>query len=249
MNSNCKTTTGILNISLREGRLMLDRALLQTGLPYGFIGAVREAVLTSEGLGLGGFQHFLDNYDALKRARPDAIRLIDDEKQGLAADCGGEQAWIVAQTLLDLLVDEARNDRLNSLHIRNVSHARELEVIAVLGQRLGATIQVQILREGTEGSALLQVVALQLPPKEISDVVLHKIISQGLPVEAQLWWRIYHLALDALTPDTVVSRRHAGANYIDANGNLVGRLNDDDTDFSLLKAQNLAPAAATSRTD
>lgn len=249
MNSNCMTTTGSLNISLREGRLMLDRALLQTGLPYGFIGAVREAVLTSEGLGLGGFQHFLNTYESLKRARPDAIRLIEDEGQRLVADCGGQQAWIVAQTLLDLLIDEARNNRLKSMRVRHVSHARELEILAALGQRLGATIQVQILQEGTEGVALLQVLALQLPPKEISDDVLQKVISRGLPVEAQLWWRIYHLALDALTPDTVVSRRHAGANYIDANGNLVGRLNDDDTDFSLLKAPNPAPAAAISKTE
>lgn len=249
MNSNCKTMTGTLNISLREGRLMLDRALLQTGLPYGFIGAVREAVLTSEGLGLGGFLHFLDHYDSLKLARPDAISLSNDEAQGLVADCSGQQAWIVAQTLLDLLVDEARNNHVKCIHVRNVSFARELEILTVLGQRLGATVQVQILREGIEGAALLQVAALQLPAKEVSDAILEKIISQGLPVEAQLWWRIYHLALDALTPDTVVSRRHAGANYIDANGNLVGRLNDDDTDFSLLKAKSPVPDTASPRTE
>lgn len=245
MDSNCKIMTGVLNISLREGRLMLDRALLQTGLPYGFISAVREAVLISEGLGLGGFESFLNDYESLKRARPNAIRLGDHENQGLVADCGGQHAWIVAQTLLDLLVSEARNEGLKSLHIRNVSRVQELEVVVTLGQRLGATIQIQILQEGIEGAALLQVLALHLPPKEISDAVLQEIILRGLPVEAQLWWRIYHLALDALTPDTVVSRRHAGANYIDAHGNLVGRPNDDDTDFSLLKAQN--PATATSR--
>jgi hypothetical protein len=243
MESNCKTMTGLLSISLREGRLMLDRALLQTGLPYGFNGAIRECVLTSEGIGLGGFRKFLDDYASFKRARPNAIVLDEQDAGMLFADCGGQHAWVVAQTLLDLLVDAARTEGRLSMRASNVEFVEELQVLAALGQRLGVRTEVSIDNEDAKGAATLSVLSLGMPPKEAIDPVLWKIIREGLPVDAQVWWRIYHLALDALSPDTVVSRRHAGANYIDENGKLVGRPNDDDTDLSLLKESKAATTA------
>jgi hypothetical protein len=65
--------------------------------------------------------------------------------------------------------------------------------------------------------------------------LLWDLLQQGAPIEAELWWRIYHLAQKALTPDSVVSRRHAGPLIVNDDGTVVGRKDtDDETDINFL---------------
>jgi hypothetical protein len=52
-------------------------------------------------------------------------------------------------------------------------------------------------------------------------------------VPRALWEELYDWSHDALTPDSIESRRHAGPVMVDADGRIHGR-DDDDTDFTLL---------------
>lgn len=231
--STCATGLDSLCISLRESRLALERALLQTSMPAGFNDAVREAILTSQALGLGGFQKFLDIFETLRGASPLALSL-DEASKPWCVECAGQHAWIAAQVLLDLLVAGYACEARGTLLASHVEDVAELAVVPMLARRLGAEVAVVVDTEA--GSARLEMLARRMPPKDGTDPALWGIIRDGMRVEASLWWRIYHLSLDALTPDNTVSRRHAGANVVDESGRIIGRLTDDDTDFSLLRA-------------
>lgn len=251
MSSTCTTMTGTLQISLREARLTLDRALMETGMPYGFNNAVRECVLISEACrtvpagaadsdsGMGGFRHFMDIHDALAQARPDALQIapVVASTDPLTVECAEQHAWVVAQMLLDLLLAEHAEREATSLEATGVREPHELKVIEWLAQRHGARVGVQTFPATTDETgawATLTLHTRRLPPKDAADDALRAIIHRGLPVDAALWWSMYHLSLSALAPDNVVSRRHAGANIVDETGAVIGRPTDDDTDFSLL---------------
>ncbi|VVE12862.1 hypothetical protein [Pandoraea fibrosis] len=256
MSSTCTTMTGALQISLREARLTLDRALLETGMPYGFNHAVRECVLLSEARRnadparpLGGFARYMALHDSFRQARPDALQVgVAGAAQGsapLQVDCAGQHAWIVAQMLLDLLLAEHAEREATSLNAIDVADPHELQVIVWLAQRHGATLSVTCGQACSGmGNATLTLHGRRLPPKDAADAALRDVIHHGLPVDASLWWSMYHLALGALAPDNIVSRRHAGANIVDEKGQVIGRPTDDDTDFSLLTRVERGTATA-----
>ena len=267
MSSTCTTMTGTLQVSLREARLTLDRALLETGMPYGFNHAVRECVLVSEACRAarsaaaptttsttasadatgavhepGGFRLFMDRYDSLRQARPDALQVAPATlTDPVRVDCGAQHAWVVAQLLLDLLLAEHAEREATSLEAVNVTDAQELQAIEWLAQRHGAMVRVHVAPHDARATLTLQ--ARRLPPKDAADDALRSIIHHGMPVDATLWWSMYHLALGALAPDNVISRRHAGANIVDETGTVIGRPTDDDTDFSLLTRIDTKTAA------
>lgn len=243
MSSTCTTMTGTLQISLREARLTLDRALLETGMPYGFNHAVRECVLISEARRstgpdrpMGGFARYMTLHDTFRQARPGSLQIgAAQDGSPVQVDCAGQHAWVVAQMLLDLLLAEHAEREATTLNAIDVADPHELQVIAWLAQRHGATISVAYGQAcGGTGNASLTLHGRRLPPKDACDAALRDVIHHGLPVEATLWWSMYHLSLEALAPDNIVSRRHAGANIVDEKGQVIGRPTDDDTDFSLL---------------
>ena len=223
--------TGALEISLREARLITDRLLMQTGMPSGSIAAVREAVIASEALGAGGFVRFLALHPTMVATTSEPLTLEEAPGAPLVVNAAGQHAWLIAQTLVDLLIAEAAGGASNVLVVKGVAEADELRVVQSLGARLGAEITVA----PADKEATLTLKMRTPPPKDKTDALLWRVIRSGLPVDATLWWSLYNRSLAALAPDTIVSRRHAGANVVDDSGKVLGRMTDDDTDFSLLR--------------
>ncbi len=240
----CAQATGALDIALREARLITDRLLMQTGMPSGCLAAVREAVIASEALGAGGLRRFLALQPTLGATTSESLSLVENIGQPLAVYAAGQHAWLVAQTLVDMLIAEAAYGGAKTLAVHGVTEPAELCVVPSLGARLGATIEVSHGKSGTgEDIVTLTLTDRAPPPKDRTDALLWRVIRAGLPVDATLWWDLYNRSLAALAPDTVVSRRHAGANVVDDSGKVLGRMTDDDTDFSLLR-QGASPANA-----
>ena len=65
----------------------------------------------------------------------------------------------------------------------------------------------------------------------------------GTPVDAELWWRLFDESDKALAPDSFESRRHAGALIVEADGRVIGRQDEDDTDLSMLTGADKVAAA------
>lgn len=223
-------TTGSLTIALRESRLIVERLLMQTGISKGGLLCVREAIIVSEALGLGGYARLSALQPTLGATTTEPLQIEDGAP--LVVQANGQHAWLIAQPLVDLLLAEAAAGGATGLRVHGSTEPAELAVALPLAARLGAVIE---LRLDADGAATLTLLHRAPPPPDRTDALLWRVIRDGQEVDAKLWWSLYHRSMAALAPDSVVSRRHAGANVVDDGGRVLGRMTDDDTDFNLLR--------------
>ncbi|MGE8064065.1 hypothetical protein [Pseudomonas sp. NPDC089569] len=219
-------TPRTLQVSLRECRLVFERLMQVVRMEPGMVPALRDCALYSAALNLGGFAELQRHLQLLEQSGPRALSL-DNQIDVKRVDCAGQHAWLVADTLLDLLADDLKRHGEARLRVANVQEPEELHVIKALAERYGLCIE---LASDTQGLTLTAQHRTQAP------TLLDQIRLNGLKVEAALWWKLFHHANEALAPDSFESRRHAGSIMVDAKGRLVGRPDEDETDLSLLMA-------------
>jgi hypothetical protein len=241
----------------REIRLVVERLLLLTGLPHGFVPALRDVVLYSAIAGLGGLPLLLDRLEALKGGDPGALQIAEPEPGRFEVAGGGQHAWVALPTLLDLAAEAVERHGSAVITVTDVQDPQELLAAAALGRRQGVlafgaigaadvaapcadTAAPGWLR-GARAAATLFAAPMRKPAPAV-DPLLSRALREGLAVPAELWWRAHHLSNTALAPDSTESRRHAGPIIVMPDGRVVGRKdNDDDTDFSLLTGAPPAP--------
>jgi hypothetical protein len=215
----------MMRVSLRESRMVLERLVQVARVPEGMVPSLRDCALYSAALGLGGFEELLQNLELIKA--PDLSRLSIDDDSTL--DAGGLHAWLIAETALDLATASRRVGGKGHVRISNLLRPKELGVAAGFAARYDFATALE--------SGPGRDVTLTVHAHSASDVALiDEIRRNGLPVAADLWWRLYHASAAALAPDTVSSRRHAGPIIITEDGKVIGRQDDDETDISLLTA-------------
>ncbi|WP_417250675.1 hypothetical protein [Celeribacter sp.] len=215
-------TNQILRVMPREMRLMSERILSLTALPKGFALMVGDVVMYSEAMGFGGFQLLMDRIDTLLPSDPSILTMKERKNGRFVLDGGGLHAWFAVPSVLDLLEEALGDCDEASVEIVNVMDVEETGIAEGLGARSGLSVEV-------DGSSIR---ARKAPP---SDPVLDKVMDDGCPIAADLWWSVWAKAQTALTPDSPVSRRHAGVNIVTDDGQIIGRTdNDDDTDASFI---------------
>jgi len=64
--------------------------------------------------------------------------------------------------------------------------------------------------------------------------LIDKMRRDGMSASAEIWWPLYRASHEALAPDSFESRRHAGTIRVEANGRIVGRNDEDETDLAML---------------
>ncbi|MEO3385284.1 hypothetical protein [Mesorhizobium sp. CAU 1741] len=230
MNAATETT---LRVMPREMRMMSERILSLTGLPKGFVLAETDIIMLSQGLGLGGFALIEDRFDALKLADPAAITIASEDGPVLRLDAAGQHAWVAIPSLLDLAGELVARFGTAEITVANVVDESELQVAAEYGRRRG----LRIALDANDGHLLLATPLRLAGDLATDEPVLWSLLTDGTPIAADLWWRIYERAQKALTPDSVVSRRHAGPLIVNDDGTVIGRRdNDDETDISFLAA-------------
>jgi hypothetical protein len=213
----------MMRVSLRETRMVLERLVQIARVPEGMVPSLRDCALYSAALGLGGFGEVIQNLDLIREA--DFSRLA--VKQDCALDAGELHAWLVAEIAVDLAVASKRTGGSGEVQIRRALRPVELGVAAGFAIRHGFAA---LIENGANHATILK-----LRPAAATDAtLLDEIRRNGLPVDAELWWRLFHASSAALAPDTVSSRRHAGPIIITDDGRIVGRQDDDETDISLL---------------
>lgn len=251
----------------REIRLVVERILLLTPLPHGFIPAVRDVVLYSAVAGRGGMPLLLERLDLLKRADPRALRVAEPEPGRFEVACGGQHAWVALPSLLDLAAEAVALHGSALVTATDVEDPEELLVAAALGRRqgmlaFGVVGAAQLAAPCADGDApgyprcaRASATLFAAPMRERVgrgdvDPLMARALREGLAVPADLWWRAHHLSNTALAPDTVESRRHAGPVIVLPDGTVIGRKdNDDDTDVSLLTGAGSTPRSARSGAD
>ena len=227
------TETQTLRVMPREMRLMSERIWSLTDLPKGFALMITDVVMYSQALGLGGFPLFEARLPALMPANPHRLKLMSDNGDALALDAGGQHAWVTLPSVLDLAELALAHQDSARITVTDVTDPEELAVAGALGARRGLKMELA-------GNVLT---ATRIPA---ADPVLAQVLQDGCTIEAAQWWRIYELAQTALTPDSVVSRRHAGVNIVTEDGQIIGRTdNDDDTDPNFINSIGLKTQEAT----
>lgn len=239
----------------REMRMMSERILSLTSLPKGFLLAIKDLPMYSQLLGLGGFHLLEAQLPALRAADPGRIRLRREEEAQLELDAQGQHAWVVVPSLLELSGELVQRYGRARLRVEDVAEPLELQTATALASRFGLELH------GLGGSGAppvagdrataLGVVELEARPKvttgQVSedDPLLWSALMHGTPIDPELWWRIYHLAKQALEPDNPVSRRHAGTVIVLDDGRILGRADgDDETDLGFIAAAGPQPSPA-----
>lgn len=223
--------------------MWVDRILLVSGLPSGYVPATRECALVSQALGLGGFARLLAMYDRLDIARFADIRVEAPRDDELVVDGAELDAWLLAPTVTDLGVDIARRCGRADVRVRRVADVDELQVVTALARRHGANATVLASRRDADGDCVAMRIANLAHPRSVeeADPLLRDALRYGFAVDEALWKAVYELQKRALARDSVVSRRHAGPVIMLDDGTIVGRRpNDDDFDATMLRS---VPAA------
>jgi hypothetical protein len=216
----------ILMASVRESRMVLERMLQHAGVPDGLLFSVRDCALYSAALGLSGYRGLDRQIERLRKARPDRLELVS-EYPTMIVDCNGEHAWIVADTLLELAVEALRLTGKGRVIARGVAEPSEAAVIRALAEKYDLEASVTAVPSGdVEITVIARVSRTQ--------TVLDRIRREGIEVPAALWWQLFHLSSQALAPDSFESRRHAGTVRVEADGRVVGRGDEDETDLAML---------------
>lgn len=228
----------ILRVMPREMRMMSQRILSLTGQPKGLYLAVQDVAMYSQKLGLGGFALLEKRFDELCRMRPENIAIVSEEAARLRLDGNGQHAWFVLPAVIDLLGELATRFGEAEVVVADALDPEEFKVAEAFANRNGLSVAMTLAGEAV----------LTAKPRALSgdvrqdDPLLWSLLEDGAPIQAELWWRVYHLAKKALAADSVVSRRHAGPIIVNQDGTVIGRKdNDDDTDVGFL----VAPRAET----
>lgn len=224
------TQDRVLTISLREARLICERLVQAAGAPPGLLIAARDAAVAAALATPDGFAALSAWLDALRNSAPQPLTLAGQDG-ALVVACGGQHAFYCAETLLDLAVDADRR-HAGTILATGVGSPTALAGLTVLAERHGYRAVL-----GEEAGS----VRITLSPRNTGELsALDRFRLEGHKVPAALWWSLYDGALAALAPDSFESRRHAGTVRVEADGRLVGRNDEDETDLSMLTADTTA---------
>lgn len=220
----------MLTITLREARLILERLVQAAGAPPGMLMATRDAAVAAALSGPDGFEKMPGWIEALVASAPRPLDVLDSDAV-LTVDCGGQHAFYCAEALLALAIDADRRGG-GSVLATGIGALDALAGLPVLAERYGMSAALAPVNGG---------IAIVLQPRPAAEpTVLDRIRLDGWPVHAPLWWQLYDRALDALAPDSFESRRHAGTVRVEADGRLIGRNDEDETDLSMLTTDTSA---------
>jgi hypothetical protein len=215
-----------VTLSVRETRMIAERILLTNKLPMQFVPSVVNCILYSQAMGLGGLPEFQRSLESLAPCAPDNAPVLLDQESNRRLDARGRHAWLIANDALDLAIADFRRTGRGVVTVSTLAEVGELCVAEGLAERHHAGVVV----ETGSGGTTLRVVADGLAG---GDAVMQRALLDGFTVPRELWRALYQRSGEALTPDSIESRRHAGPVMVDADGRVHGR-DDDDTDFELL---------------
>jgi hypothetical protein len=182
-------------------------------------------------LGLGGFADLRKNIQLLL-VPPQWQVTLNQDAQPMRIDCAGQHVWIIAPLLSDILVADIRGGGTGKISVSGMMAPDEIRVVEPFLQLQGFTAAVS-------WDPILEIAKISARPMplEFSRDPLDLVRRDGLLVPASIWWDLFRFSSEALAPDSFESRRHAGAIIVEADGRVIGRQDEDDTDLSLLARQ------------
>lgn len=228
------TATSTVNVSLRECRLVTGRVLRALGVPRGAVPAARDTTVVAESLGLDALRRLYDDADTL-RATAGLRSHRRTEGPDTVVDARGRHALVASPDLLDLAVALTHRHVKARITVTDVARPELLDVLPVQAAEFGVSLSID------RGGHVLDCAPLpDQAPTSVSS--LDHVLRHGLDVSADLWWSLFHLGNEALTPDSDLSRQHTGRSVFDESGRIVGEVGEDWADKPAREAADPIPS-------
>ncbi|WP_425840895.1 hypothetical protein [Streptomyces fractus] len=230
--------TSAVNVSLRECRLVTGRVLRALGVPRGAVPAARDTTVVAQALGLDALRRLHDDADTLRATAALRGRRRADGPD-TAVDARGRHALVAAPDLLDLAVALTHRHVKARVTVTDLVRPELLDVLPVQAADFGVALTVG--GGAGRGERVLDCAPLQ-DPAPGTEPPLDHVLRHGLDVAADLWWSLFHLGSEALTPDSDLSRQHTGRSVFDESGRIVGEVGEDWADKEADHAVGEGPA-------
>lgn len=222
-----------MRASAREMRHMVGRYLHSRGCPGYAVNAVRDAIMAAQAEGFDA----VTEMERIRTSYPDARTsfVVCREEGRLVLDGASTPAVLLAPALFDELALAATAGESSAL-VRNV---RGIDLFAALGDyaavrgiafRIDDGDGAEAVGGEYESATFFFERVPQTPVSPAESAVgpaMRRILLDGYELDADQFWRLFHESNEALTPDSEISRRHAGSQLYDEEGNLLGEVSEE----------------------
>jgi hypothetical protein len=212
-----------MNYSVREFRHIVGRFLHAHGCSRHLVNPFRDLLLSAQADGF-------DVLTELERTRPEIAGFTG----ALAAtgatsyDACGQAAYAVGPDLIDRLVVAAAADGSATIVVAGATGTALFSHLADYARLRGVDqLQVDFGADGAEISGTFVGRPAGLLARTSEGPGVAAALVSGFDADVEQFWRLFYESNEALTPDSELSRQHAGAQLRDAEGNVIGEVDEE----------------------
>lgn len=227
--------TALMNYSVREFRHITNRFLHARGAQRHMVNPVRDVLTFAQARGFDALtelertQYQIDRFDG---------RIEFRDPSTWSAD--GQSAYYVAPTITDLMILRAGEENA-SITIENIDGAAIFGSLDEYAQVRGLYLEVTAV---DDDSVTLAYRAVPRPaaeaPLEAEGPAVRDALKRGFDADTEQFWRMFYASDQALTPDSEVSRNHAGSQIYDEHGNVIGEFDEESYTYIRSYADEVA---------
>lgn len=226
-----------MRASAREMRHMVGRYLHARSCPAYAVNAIRDAIMAAQAEGADAVTEMERVRDRYAGARTSFDVRRDGD--GIVLDGRGTPAILLAPALIDEL-SLAAVDGVARVHVVGTPG---VGIAAALGEYAavrGVAFEIEPPAGGDAAEdaagdagdrAILAPRRIERTPvrpaESAAGPAMRRILLEGYVMDADQFWRLFHESNEALTPDSELSRRHAGSQLYDENGDLIGEVSEE----------------------
>jgi hypothetical protein len=215
-----------INYSVREFRHIVNRLLHARSARRHLVNPVRDVLLFAEASGFDAFtelertQHAVAGFDG-------TVRDLGDGRWSAV----GQAGYYIAPTVIDLLEIAAQHGRARTT-IVDIDGG---EIFAALREYAAVRgLALNVVEATAERVVLESEKAPHYAPTHPVDAegpAMRQALLVGFDADREQFWRLFHASDQALTPDSERSRLHAGSQAYDAEGNLLGEVDEESYEY------------------
>lgn len=217
------TTT--MRASAREMRHMVGRYLHARNTPGYTVNAVRDAIMAAQAEGFDA----VTEMERVRAELPSAATgfTVTSAAEVTRFDGSGAPALLLAPAFVDELALSLASGR-SAVEVTGVAG---IELYAALGDYAairGIGFELSVTGADSATVAVRSVPRTPVVPAAgASGPAMERVLLEGYEMDADQFWRLFHESNEALTPDSETSRRHAGSQLYDEDGNLIGEVSEE----------------------
>ncbi|WP_336660384.1 hypothetical protein [Leucobacter sp. USHLN153] len=220
-----------MRASAREMRHMVGRYLHARSCPGHAVNAIRDAIMAAQAEGVDAvseMERVRNHYDGARTS-------FDVSRDGdtVVLDGRGTPAILLAPAL----IDELSLAVIAGAKCVRVVSTPGIGIAAALGEYAavrGVAFEIEQSAGGADAGGDTAILTPTHTPRtpvrpaeSAAGPAMRRILLEGYVMDADQFWRLFHESNEALTPDSELSRRHAGSQLYDEDGNLLGEVSEE----------------------